>query len=166
MRSSSSVRVASAWTSAHTGDAIQACSLECRSIAGPPQSPPSATSSRLHSPLQPRISSGWPSRPAVRSRSKAASARRSAARARTTAGRLGLPSSSSPSTISTTVSGGIASSSRSTSTARKKAARQPLELALPLATTAGPTPASSRTSAANGGEVHSGSSAGWTSYMP
>ena len=41
-----------------------------------------------------------------------------------------------------------------------------LELALPLATTAGPTPGRSRTSAANGGELQSGSWAGWTSYMP
>ena len=41
-----------------------------------------------------------------------------------------------------------------------------MELALPLATTAGPTPGRSWTSAANGGEVQSGSWAGCTSYMP
>ena len=111
------------------------------------------------------MSSGRPSIPAVRSRSNAPSAASSARCRSMAAARFGLPSSSSPSITNTTVAG-IAPSSWRISRATNCAPRHPFEFALPLATTACPTPGSSRTSAANGGEVQSSSSAGCTSYIP
>src|SRR3712207_446162 len=74
-------------------------------------------------------------------------------------------SSSSPS-ISKTISAGRSETRRAEPTASKKAARAPLELAAPRATTLWPAPGTLAVTAAKGGEDHPGSSAGCTSYIP
>ena len=97
--------------------------------------------------------------------SNAASAARSSRLADITPGRLGLPSSSSPSTTKT-ISAGRSETRRADASASKKEAREPLELAAPRATMLGPAPGTSALTAAKGGEDHPDSSAGCTSYIP
>src|ERR671912_113385 len=97
--------------------------------------------------------------------SKAASAARSVRLEDITPGRLGLPSSSSPSTRKM-ISAGRSETRRAEASASKKEASEPLELAAPLATMLGPAAGTSALRAAKGGEDHPGSSAGCTSYIP
>src|ERR687897_793170 len=97
--------------------------------------------------------------------SKAASAARSARLADITPGRLGLPSSSSPSTRKT-ICAGRSETRRADASASKKEASEPLELAAPRATMLGPAPGTSAVTAEKGDEDHAGSSAGCTSYTP
>ncbi|OPZ62519.1 MAG: hypothetical protein BWY85_02057 [Firmicutes bacterium ADurb.Bin506] len=88
----------------------------------------------------------------------------SSRRSRTKPGRLGLPISSSPSTMKITFTGGLLPDARMASRQLRKPARQPLLLNVPRPTMHLPRSGSSTTSPLNGGTTHPDSVAGCTSY--